>query len=69
MNKAAIESALNTFSVFILFREKLGDRILIKTARDELNPKVRTQKSLYLLSLWVYILSCNLYIEFIKQQL
>lgn len=28
-------------SVFILIREKMGTRILIETARDELSPKVR----------------------------
>lgn len=27
--------------VFVLFREKLGHKVLIKTARDELSPKVR----------------------------
>lgn len=27
--------------IFILFREKLGTRLLIETARDELSPKVR----------------------------
>lgn len=36
------QSGLTECSVCILFREKLGNRVLIKTAGDELSPKVRT---------------------------
>lgn len=45
VNKTAVQSGLMEFSVFILFREKLGNRVLIKTARDELSPKVRILQS------------------------
>ena len=41
VNESGIKSALNIFAVLILSREKLGKTILIKTARDELSPKVR----------------------------
>lgn len=34
-------AGLMEFYIFIMFREKLGNRVLIKTAGDELSPKVR----------------------------
>lgn len=40
VNKAAILSALTEVFVFIQLREKLGHKVLIKTAGDELSPKV-----------------------------
>lgn len=39
----AAAMVLNLTEVSMLFREKLGHKVLIKTARDESSPKVRTQ--------------------------
>lgn len=38
---ACLQGSLTFRFVFVLFREKLGYKVLIKTARDELSPKVR----------------------------